>query len=107
MTMPGTLMSTHRRDWFRILGELNAAGQTNARVARRLGVAKNSIYCWKMGGDPSHALGVALLEMHAKYCKVAEASVAPSNVARKRKAANKGALKEKGKGEGSEEMRYL
>ena len=57
-----------RRDWFRVLGELDAAGMSNARVADLLGVAKNTVYGWKMGADPTHALGETLLALHASRC---------------------------------------
>ena len=53
-----------RIDWFSILIDLQLRGYTNARVARRLGVAKNTVHGWKMGSHPAHALGEALLALH-------------------------------------------
>ena len=53
-----------RIDWFSILIDLQLRGYTNARVARRLGVAKNTVHGWKMGAHPAHALGEALLALH-------------------------------------------
>ena len=56
------------RNWFRLLADLNHAGVTNQDVAEILGVAKNSVYGWKMGADPGHSLGEALLKLHRRKC---------------------------------------
>jgi hypothetical protein len=57
-----------RRDWFRLLTDLSHAGCNNQDVAAILGVAKNTVYHWKMGADPGHSLGEALLLLHRRKC---------------------------------------
>jgi hypothetical protein len=66
--LKATTPVTRRRDWFRILSELDTVGCTNAVVARKLGVAKNAVYGWKMGADPAHAMGETLLALHRVCC---------------------------------------
>ena len=63
------LVGRHRRDWFRILAELQAAGFSNAEVARVLRLSDSTIRNWKYGIEPIHSRGEALLELHAKIVK--------------------------------------
>jgi len=60
------LVTRHRRDWFRILAELQAAGFSNADVARALKLSDSTIRNWKYGIEPIHSKGEALLELHER-----------------------------------------
>lgn len=55
-----------RTDWFAILADLQHSGISNAEVGRRINAAPSTVYAWKMGSEPSHADGNALLEMWAE-----------------------------------------
>jgi len=63
------LVGRHRRDWFRILAELQGEGFSNAEVARALHLSDTTVRNWKYGIEPLHSKGEALLELHAKYVK--------------------------------------
>ncbi|MDB5806266.1 MAG: hypothetical protein JWN73_3588 [Betaproteobacteria bacterium] len=63
------LVARHRRDWFRILAELQAAGFSNADVARALGLSGSTIRNWKYGIEPIHSKGCALLELHRRISR--------------------------------------
>lgn len=52
-----------RTDWFLVLRDLQYAGQSNAQVARILGVSFSTLQCWKQGSEPAHNLGHSLLEV--------------------------------------------
>jgi hypothetical protein len=68
MAEPVDLVAKHRRDWFKVLAELQAAGFSNADAARALGVADTTVRNWKYGIEPIHSKGQALLELHRKLC---------------------------------------
>ena len=80
-----------RIDWFSILIDLQLRGYTNARVARRLGVAKNTVHGWKMGAHPAHALGEALLALHEEV--IAHLPLLPPPAPKKKRVRNRGARK--------------
>lgn len=63
------LVERHRRDWFRILADLQAAGFSNADVARALKLRDTTIRNWKYGIEPLHSKGEALLDLHARIAR--------------------------------------
>lgn len=57
-------------DWAKIIAELAAASIPARLIADALCVSRDSVLYWKNeGGQPRHDHGVALLAMHARFCK--------------------------------------
>lgn len=55
-------------NWAQIMFELRGRGICTGRVARHLGVQHSVATNWSKGGEPKHAVGEALLDLHAEYC---------------------------------------
>ena len=58
-----------KADWTKILAELDAAGYTTYHLSNALGKKYETVKAWKLGGEPRHSDGVAILELHLKVCK--------------------------------------
>jgi hypothetical protein len=58
----------HRVDWASVLDDLCDAGISGYRLANILGMDWPTIRRWREGSEPSHSRGVALLEVHARFC---------------------------------------
>ena len=57
--------------WPEILADLNSAGCTRYRIAIILGVGQSTVQGWEDGSDPRHAMGQAILALHAQICPLA------------------------------------
>lgn len=58
-----------RVDWFRVLVELQCRGLSNHDVSRCIGVAARTVGGWKMGAEPSHRDGDALVQLWCSVCE--------------------------------------
>lgn len=52
-----------RVDWFRLITDLNRAGNSTRRFADNLGIARTTIEGWKAGSEPKHADGERLIAL--------------------------------------------
>lgn len=57
-----------RRDWFRILRDLSAAGVSMAKVASKCNRTTSSVRSWADGGDPKDADARIVLALYARHC---------------------------------------
>lgn len=68
LEQPTDLVAKHRRDWFKILAELQTNGFVNKDVARALRISESTVRNWKYGIEPIHSKGEALLDLHRTIC---------------------------------------
>lgn len=61
-------VNTRRRDWFRILRDLAAAGVSYAHVGRKCCRDVGTVCGWANGGDPKEADARVVLALYAKHC---------------------------------------
>lgn len=59
-----------RRDWFRILRDLMAAGQSMSKVARKCSHDVCTVRNWAEGGEPKESDARIVLAMYARHCPV-------------------------------------
>jgi hypothetical protein len=59
---------SRRRDWFRILRDLAAAGISMAEVGRKCGRSKDAVQGWSEGSEPKESDGRVVLALYAKHC---------------------------------------
>lgn len=64
----GVPVNTRRRDWFRILRDLMAAGVSMSQVARKCGRNRGTVDGWANGSDPKEADARIVLALYAKHC---------------------------------------
>jgi hypothetical protein len=57
-----------RRDWFRILRDLMAAGVSMAKVAKAAGRDQKTVSNWAEGGEPKDSDARVVLALYAKFC---------------------------------------
>jgi hypothetical protein len=57
-----------RVDWRAVLDDLKGAGVSGYRLADIMGLDWPTIRHWRDGGEPSHSRGMALLEVHERFC---------------------------------------
>lgn len=57
-----------RRDWFRILRDLMAAGISMREVARKCNRHTDSVKHWASGVDPKDSDARVILSLYAKHC---------------------------------------
>lgn len=57
-----------RRDWFRILRDLNAASVSMAQIARKCNHHTATVVAWADGGDPKEADARIVLALYARHC---------------------------------------
>lgn len=62
------VLSTERRDWFRILRDLMAQGVSMSIVARKCDRHVTAVVGWAQGGDPKEADARVVLALYAKHC---------------------------------------
>lgn len=62
------MTATRRRDWFRILRDLVAAGVSMSKVARKCNRDKGTIAGWADGGEPKESDARIVLALYAKHC---------------------------------------
>lgn len=62
------VLSTERRDWFRILRDLASAGVSMSHVARKCCRDVGTVFGWSQGGDPKEADARVVLALYAKHC---------------------------------------
>lgn len=61
-------MHGRRRDWFRILRDLTAAGISMADVGRKCNREARTVARWSEGSDPKDADAQVVLALYAKHC---------------------------------------
>lgn len=54
--------------WLDVLNDLKIAGIGAARVALLLGAESSTVRQWRVGHEPRHSYGQALLALHRRYC---------------------------------------
>ena len=57
-----------RRDWFRILRDLSAAGVSYANVASKCNRNASTVRQWAEGADPKETDARIVLALYAKHC---------------------------------------
>lgn len=62
------LVLRHRVDWAAVLSDLRAAGVSGYRLANVMLISRSTVQHWESGGEPSHSYGVAILEVHTRFC---------------------------------------
>lgn len=60
--------TTRRRDWFRILRDLMAAGISMGKVARKCNREPRTVSRWAEGSDPKEADARIVLALYARHC---------------------------------------
>lgn len=68
ITAADILVLRHRVEWAAIIADLRDAGISGYRLADILCLDWNTIKHWRDGGEPTHSRGVALLEVHTRFC---------------------------------------
>jgi hypothetical protein len=58
----------HRVDWRIVLDDLHGVGVSGYRLASIMGMDWPTIRHWRDGGEPTHSRGMALLEVHTRFC---------------------------------------
>ena len=73
----------YRIDWFRFISDISRRQFSLSRTAAELEVSKSTLLGWKMGSEPKHGDGEALIEM---WCQVTgrDREIVPVVVHRKR-----------------------
>lgn len=61
-------MQKQKRDWFRILRDLMAAGVSMHQVARVCGRHPKAVLAWAEGGDPKDTDARMVLQLYARFC---------------------------------------
>lgn len=61
-------MRKQKRDWFRILRDLMAAGVSMHQVARVCGRHPKAVLAWAEGGDPKDTDARIVLQLYARFC---------------------------------------
>jgi hypothetical protein len=69
VTVPISSRKT-RRDWFRILRDLMAAGISMSSVARKCDHDVCTVRNWAEGGEPKESDARIVLAMYARHCPV-------------------------------------
>ena len=57
-----------KRDWFRVLRDLKAAGQSYHAVARRVGRNPTTVQAWAEGVEPKESDARMVLALYARFC---------------------------------------
>jgi hypothetical protein len=56
---------SNKRDWFKIVTDLERAGMNLDQQAIEAGVkSKSTVHYWKMGTEPSYSSGTSLIEVY-------------------------------------------
>lgn len=59
-----------RVDWFRVIAELQRSGMDHAKIARKLDLARSTVWNWQNGvTEPSHSKGEMLLSIYRTVVK--------------------------------------
>ena len=64
----GLPVNTQRRDWFRIIRDLSAAGVSMSAVARKCNRSPTSVVAWADGGDPKETDARIVLALYWRHC---------------------------------------
>lgn len=62
------LVLRHRVDWAAVLADLREAGVSGYRLANIMTISRSTVQHWVDGGEPTHSYGVAILEVHTRFC---------------------------------------
>lgn len=62
------LVLRHRVCWLDVLADLRAAGVSGYRLAEIMLISRSTVQRWEEGGEPSHSYGMAILEVHRRFC---------------------------------------
>ncbi len=60
------LVATFSTNWFQVITDLNRLKLSTYEISRELGVSKSAVIGWKMGAEPKHVHGEALI---ALWCR--------------------------------------
>jgi hypothetical protein len=66
-------VNSRRRDWFRIIRDLNAAKDSMGRpidlgyIARKCGRSRGTVFGWADGAEPKESDARVVLSLYAKY----------------------------------------
>ncbi|ALV06689.1 hypothetical protein [Roseateles depolymerans] len=66
ITLP--LHTRKKRDWFRILRDLSAAGVSMSLVARKCGLHSSTVRMWAEGSEPKESDARTVLAIYARVC---------------------------------------
>lgn len=66
--MADILVLRHRVCWLDVLADLRAAGVSGYRLAAIMLISRSTVQRWEEGGEPSHSYGMAVLEVHTRFC---------------------------------------
>lgn len=61
-------MVGRKRDWFRILRDLMAAGVSYAQIARKVNRNPDTVRKWANGSEPKESDARVVLGLYAKHC---------------------------------------
>lgn len=64
------MAETQRRDWPKIISEIEATGMTTWKIAQMLYKDATTVKNWKAGGEPKHVDGERLLAIHAERTRI-------------------------------------
>jgi hypothetical protein len=68
MTRPEPFVLRHRIEWRDVLADLRGAGVSGYRLANILLATASTVQGWRKGSEPCHSYGVAILEVHTRFC---------------------------------------
>lgn len=63
-----TSVNKRRRDWFRIVRDLNAVGVSMAQIGRVCNRTTTTVENWADGSDPKETDARIVLALYAKHC---------------------------------------
>lgn len=61
-------VNTERRDWFRIIRDLNAAGVSMGTIARKTNHQTATVAAWADGGTPKETDARIVLALYSRHC---------------------------------------
>lgn len=70
-TPDNLLVLRHRVDWRAVLEDLRGCECSGYRLAALLGIEWSTVQRWLQGSEPRHSYGVAILEVHTRFCGAA------------------------------------
>jgi hypothetical protein len=61
-------MNSSRRDWFRIIRDLSAAGVSASVIGRKCNRNTSTVIAWADGGEPKESDARIVLALYARHC---------------------------------------
>ncbi|SDQ29458.1 hypothetical protein [Paraburkholderia tuberum] len=66
--MTDILVLVARVHWLDVLADLRATGVSGYRLTNIMLTSRSTVQSWEKGSEPSHSYGIAILEVHTRFC---------------------------------------